>query len=578
MRSEKSNKRLLCMLGMIFLLVFVGIGSTNLTTNAGIASAQSGKADYSSGDSAKMRQSALLTNSVGGRTIQLDGSKPLLFPRSQKDSLNSNLSTSESPPLVNQIKACLSEVESWNYLVNVGVVMHKSIPTDFDTWILRMGYEGNWIDVLRVKYYAERAGYSSNIIDNEVKLALSNIPMFKKYSLPKTNPAASGYFSVYDRIALWAYSYARKYDWETGKWNETSGFLGLKSIRDRYGRAFYECNPDTQDAKSQRGARWHEAGNLMDCFFTFYELGEQDSLQCAVQEWQWINKQLWSGDHFNYVPEIGWAGWEFSGMSIFPSVARLHLNGARLGNWTRVTTDLQCRYINRLWNSPQWHGEYEVVQHHNPGNRERRLDGTLDAWILLQTFYPLFNEGNQTNMRNMLEGNDATQAWTGLGRSDLKHPNTNRFRLSSSCTYSDEATAQAALCLFLTGISVENGSGLAIPLASNRYNCLNFRHFECDLEKNRIKIPVWSGTILRFLYGNKPTNHYFSTTGIYEIYFDPRWNSISNVTRVSDLVSNEIYLLRYGTPTETIPPFSALPIVGLLIFIGIALVCGARVV
>ncbi|MCP8308274.1 MAG: hypothetical protein H3Z53_07990 [archaeon] len=445
--------------------------------------------------------------------------------------------------LADQINACLSEVTSWSDLVNIGVVMHKSSLSDFDTWITSKADAYDWEGVFAVKRYAEQAGYSSSIIDAKVKLALSNIPMFNNYSLPKTDIADLGYFWPWERCVLYGYRYAEELNWETGRWNKTSGFLALKSVRDWYGRAFYRCNPDIPTAQSLFGTRWHEAGSLMDCFFIFYKLGVEDALNYAVQEWEWLNNNLWLSDHFSYAPS--WPNWEFSGISVFPNVAKLHLKGTNLGNWSRVVIDLQFRYISSLWSSPQWHATYKVAEHHHTGNTERRLDGTLDAWMMLNTFYGLFNSGNRTNMKNMLEGNGVTQAWVGLNESDLRQTTTNLFRSTSSWGYSDSSTAQAALCLFLIGISPQDGRGLAIPLISDRHSCyasLNYRHFEFDYTNHKIKIPVWGGTTLKFMYGNTAVTKYFETTGIYNVTFTSDWNSISQVTKVSSLYSDEYYL------------------------------------
>jgi len=568
MKSEKSNKRPFLAFGIIALLVLVGIGTAHLAIYTEIGNVQSEKTDHSPGHSVKIARSTFITDFVEAEVVQSDSSEPIRFPKPEKDLPGLDSPTSKGLPLGDQIDACLSEVVSWNDLVNIGVIMHRLNPTDFDIWIIRKAGAFDWKGVLIVKHCAEGAGYSSRIIDDKVRLALSNIPMFRKYSLPITD--SKGYFSLWDRYVLYGYRYAEELNWETSRWNKTSGFLALRSVRDWYERAFYRCNPDIPVAESQRGTRWHEAGRLMDCFFVFYKLGVQDALHYALQEWQWLNSKLWLGNHFGYAPEF--PNWEYSGMAVFPTVARLHLDGTSLGNWSRVTIDLQCRYTSRSWGSPQWHEKYRVVEHHNPSNSERRLDGTLDAWILLHTFYPLFNSGNQTNMRNMLEGNGITQASVGLIESDLRLAGTNAFRSSSSSNCSDWATAEAALCFFLSGISTQEGSGLAIPLASDEYDSLNFRHFEFDAVDHRIKIPVWNGTILEFMYGNTPVTRYFGTTGIYDITFAPDWNSISNVTRVSDLYSNEVYLIPHQLAGPCAPPFLTPGIVALLILVGIALV------
>jgi hypothetical protein len=445
--------------------------------------------------------------------------------------------------LANQIFSCLSEVASWKDMVNIGVVMHKSALNDFDAWITNRANASDWRGVLAVKRYAEQAGYSSKVIDAKLKLALSNIPMFTNYPLPKTDERDLGYFWPMERYVLYGYRYAEELNWETGRWNKTSGFLALRSVRDRCGRAFYRCNPDILTADSLLGTRWHEAGSLMDSFFIFYKLGVKDALNYAIQEWEWLNSNLWAGDHFNYA--VKWPNWEFSGMSVFPNAAKLYMNGTNLKNWDRVIADLQFRYVGSLWGSPQWQGIYKVAEHHHPGNPERRLDGTLDAWIMLDTFYGLFNSGNQRNMKNMLEGNGVTQAWIGLNASDLRQSTRSVFRLTSACDYSNGSTALAALCLFLMGISPRDGRGLAIPLISDKHSCygsLNYHHFEFDYTNHRIKIPVWGGTTLKFMYGSTPVTKLFEASGIYSVTFTSDWNSISQVTKVSDVYFDECYL------------------------------------
>jgi hypothetical protein len=385
----------------------------------------------------------------------------LLIAMSQTAFNFEQVKAASKAPLADQINSCLSAVTSWKDLVNIGVVMHKSSLSDFDTWITSRANDSDWVGVFAVKRYAEQTGYSSNVIDAEVKLALSNIPMFHNYSLPKTDATGPGYFWPSDRYVLYGYQYAKELNWETQRWNINSGFLALKSVRDLHGSAFYKCNPDISNASSLTfGTRWHEAGSLMDCFFIFYQLGVKDALNYSVQEWEWLNNNLWFNYHFNYA--TSWWGWEFSGISVFPNVAKLHLNETSLGNFSRIVTDLQFRYLNSGWYSPQWHLAYKVVQHHAYDNPERRLDGTLDAWIMLNTFYGLFDSRSQTNMKYMLEGNGVTQAWIGLNASDLRQTTANLFRTTSSSDYSADSTALAALCLFLMGISPQNGKGLAI--------------------------------------------------------------------------------------------------------------------
>jgi hypothetical protein len=442
-------------------------------------------------------------------------------------------------PLADRINSVLGAVEDWSDVVDIGIVMHRSFSVGFDAWITSRANVSDWTGVFYVKRCADHAGYSSTTINSTVKLALSSVPMFSKYSLPKTDGT---YFWPWDRYVLYGYRYSQELGWETGRWNKTSGFLALKAVRDSYGKAFCKCDPDSLFAVEWLGTRWHQAGSLMDCFFIFHKLGVKVALDYAVQEWNWLNAKLWETDHFNYSVMV--SGWEFSGISVFPNVAKL-LSETELKDSGHIVTDLQSRYISNLWNSPEWFaGKYRVAVHHYPGNPERRLDGTTDAWIMLNTFYGVFGSQNQQAMKDMLEGNGVTQAWTGLCDSDLANSATNSFRDSSNGNYSSGATAEAALCLFLMGISPQDGKGLAVPLISDchsDFSSLNYRHFEFDYLNHRIKIPVWGGTRIKFLYGQAGTEKYFGETGIYRITFSSDWNAVFQVERVSDLYSNEFY-------------------------------------
>jgi hypothetical protein len=177
-------------------------------------------------------------------------------------------------------------------------------------------------------------------------------------------------------------------------------------------------------------------------------------------------------------------------MDVLPNVMRLHLNGRSLDNPERVVNDLQARYLRTSWQSPQWSAIGPVSMHLNPDNQERRLDGTLGAWITNHTFYSLLDPDNQARMRDMLEGNGVTQAWKGLVTSDLRQDGKDSYKLTSKLQASDQATAEAALALLLLGISPQSGNGLAIPLISgfhSDYNSLNSFHFRFDYNGRSIK-------------------------------------------------------------------------------------------
>lgn len=459
------------------------------------------------------------------------------------------------PELADQINACLDAVSNWNELVDIGLVMHKASRSDFDSWIIRCASASDWRGVFAVKRYAVQAGYTSSTVDSKVKLALSNMLMFTNYSLPKTDGT---HFWPWDRYVLYGYQYARELNWEKSRWNVSSAFQALKVIRDWYGGAFCEGDPDTPWAMDLYGTRWHQTGSLMDCFFVLYKLGVSQALDYAVQEWNFLNSNMWWRNGYKYASPEAATGWEFSGISVMPNVGKLNRYGVILDNFDRMAKDLKYRYVNSLWDSPQWSQEFkQVVEHQNPGNPETRLDGTIDAWIMLDEYYPFLDDSARVNMRKMLEGDTVVQAWRGLMASDLKEPSTNRFRLARPLTdtgnYDDADTARAALCMFIEGISPQSGRGLAIPFVSDRHSCyaaLNYRHFEFDYVNHEIKIPLWGGSELKFLFGSPVITH-FTEDGVYRVTFSSEWDSVVQVTKVSDLYAGEYYA---DTPTSLVQP------------------------
>ena len=119
------------------------------------------------------------------------------------------------------------------------------------------------------------------------------------------------------------------------------------------------------------------------------------------------------------------------------------------------------------------------------------------------------------------------------------------YKVTSKLQASDQATAEAALALLLLGISPQSGNGLAIPFISgfhSDYNSLNSFHFGFDYNGCSIKIPVWSGTQLKFMYGETPVIKYFDETGIYKINFSSDWNKITGTNYESTLNPKERYL------------------------------------
>jgi hypothetical protein len=468
--------------------------------------------------------------------------------------------------LADQINTTLDAVQDWSELVDIGIIMGKSTNADFDQRIARKAAKYDWFNVLSTKSQALHAGYSSSTIDECVKLALSNMPMFAEYSVPITQVDTQGHwFWPFSKFMLYPYKYSQELNWETSRWDPNKAFNYLARVYDSFGRGFYRMN-DTLDADNpaytgfaqtlSQGTRWLELGKLMGCFLMFYDMGVTDALPYALKCWGELNANHWKTDHYTY--SIYWLGYEFSSMDVIVDslklqsrIANLH-DGAPLPNAERIVTDLKSRYFSG-YGKNQWSNIADnttVAQHlgaedgNSNGNPELRLDGTLNAWIINQLAYSKLSGESQALMRAMLEGNGMVKASDGLMQSSLMKDSAFLMTSSSPAT-TDTATAMAAVCLFLNAISVRAGAGLAIPLitdSENDHAAMNGYHFGFDYENQEIKIPVWGGTTLNFTFGENPVQLSFGDTGIYEIRFSKDWNTILDHQLVSDLNYRESYL------------------------------------
>lgn len=463
-----------------------------------------------------------------------------------------------------QIQAVLNSVQDWSELVDVGTVMSQSTNADYDTWIIQAATDGDWLNVLFVKSFAMHSGYSSPAMDYCVKTALSNASMFEEYSIPITEDDSDGqYFWPFCKYALYGYQYAQELNWETDRWDPNKAFNYLAQVYDSFGDGFYRMNDNLNPSdpgstfyaeRMPYGTRWLELGKLMGCFLILYDAGATNALQYALKCWNQLNNELWKSDHFTYA--TGWFGYEFSALDVVMDSLKLQQRMQSIPNASNVFGDLYSRYLlgygNTQWSATQ--GNTTIAQHlktsndgylpiQRPDNFQLRLDGTLNAWILLHLGYTKLPQTGQTMMRGMLEGNGTIRAFDGLLQSSLAQGSL--FTATDSSSTSDGATAMATLCLFLNCISVRNGPGLAIPLITDNENdhiAMNSYHFGFNYDNNEIKIPVWAGTTLNFMFGTNPVQQSFPTTGVYVIDFSWDWNSILSSQLVSGLNPNETYL------------------------------------
>lgn len=463
----------------------------------------------------------------------------LLFSNALNFSVMEASAAPSSDSLAYLINDIASQIQDWSHVgyyeptVDVAIIFGYNDTSGFDLEITSQADSGNWEEVLLLKRASEHAGYSSATIDEKTKWALGNISMFSSYTLPNST---GGYFNCWRRHLLHGYRYAEELDYEIDRWNATDAFLGLKNVRDSEGHPFYKCDADAGTGTTY-SERWLEAGLCMDVFFVLYEAGVDDALDYAIAEWEWLNDNRWTGDYFKYV---GYA-YEWSFSDVGPNVAKLNVYGESLENYSRIVEHIENAYWNESYSSPLWHSTEKVITH-SSDNLERRLPGTVNAYTYSHLFYSMMDSGNQTNFENMLEGNGVTALWQALNSSDLRNSSSYQFRLTSSGTYTDEATINALLGFLLAGISPKSGRGLAIPTEADRKHAysgaINSRHFGFSYATHSIKIPVWADSKLKFLYGSLYPKYTFTEDGIYNVTFSSDWNSISSVTKVSNLYSD----------------------------------------
>jgi hypothetical protein len=165
--------------------------------------------------------------------------------------------------------------------------------------------------------------------------------------------------------------------------------------------------------------RWMSTANLASCFMILYkETNIREALDLVFQEWIDLNKYYWNEVKGAYDYSREWRTWEWSSIEVVFSYEKLRECYDNLVNWSRVYTDLQNRYLQKSWNSPLWNFNAKVVLH-SEFSTQKRLHGTLDAWMLLHSYYDFFSQSNQNNLHKILESNDNDTAWRGLPSSEV---------------------------------------------------------------------------------------------------------------------------------------------------------------
>ncbi|MFX0208063.1 MAG: hypothetical protein ACFFDT_18905 [Candidatus Hodarchaeota archaeon] len=444
-----------------------------------------------------------------------------------------------SETLADRIFLSKNTITDWTSEISLfvrGIILGEVNISDLDEMIASYQSTNNWKGVLCAKRYSELLNYSTPMINKAVKWALNQTPMFERYSLPVTQ--SDNYFNMWRQYTLYGYRHAKELNYFTDKWNASSAFEGLRNCRITNNRAFYECNPDTNSTKDLFDTRWMSTANLANSFMIlFNETGQAEALEYAFQEWSDLNTYYWNEDKQGYDYARTWRTWEWDAIDVFFNYDKLRKLNGTLHNWDRVYIDLQNRYLVNLWDSHQWVANVVV---HSKGTTRRELFGTLDAWMLLHSYFGHFNQTNQLHMQNMLEGEKISQAWQALlsPEAGLYDSDTFRFTMAAeNPKYSDYATAEGCMALFLMGVSPQTGRGISIPKRCHAFSGepIPVDVFRFFYHKKQIIIPVCAGTTLKFLYGSIHPIYSFNEAGIYKITFSSDWNSITQVEQINSV-------------------------------------------
>ena len=463
---------------------------------------------------------------------------------------------SEHPPLAlaEQIDSMLDAI-NWDYnespsymTVHAGEVFNRVSGT---RWESLMQYYSTltsipnrpapaWQEILRAKRLAELDGYTSPTIDSYVLQALTNIQMLGHVPFTFNGP----YYLIYDRGLTHAYRYAQQLNHETAKWDKLQAFQEIASIVGANGANTYiGYNPlDGQFVSYYR--YYDDASETCNFLLELYYQGVSPALGYALAIWDRQQERFWNGEYYGYSSKSLMECED--GFFALVAAELYEANGKSLDGFPdRVLSDMHAKLLVRGWNSPLWDRDGTCVMTHTSSNPQKRLGNTIGGVAALHAYYPILPAEDQAMFRNMISGTGGQpKPWQKYLQSGLYDDSTKRSKMRSGDPYSDYATAQAAMLLFLEGIIPESGS-LAIPLNDERYedtdSIFPARMFRFDYDAAKIMIPVNAGT-LRFQFGTTASSYTFDNTGVYEVQFSSDWNRVISTEYIGPLDSSLLYL------------------------------------
>lgn len=444
---------------------------------------------------------------------------------------NYSVNASESS-LADQIQFSLNHVTN-----DDGILMPKLGPIfGLDITYDSIVQGKNNHDIFQLKRLAEIDGYTSSAMDSLVSSALDSQTMSLHW--PDFQVGYGYAMSVYDKFIVNCYRWAQQHG-QASKWDKNAAYQEFLMSWHNLSN-FLWFNPG--DGVRDFGDRYYdENAQVLTIFLKFYQSGVSDAKGPALQMWDHLLTNHWSGSYFPYRGTSGQVECEAGNFA--ESIGELYVaTGRNLSNFPDyLLKDLDYKFLNNGdWSGKLWRN-YAVQ--HAESNPELRLENTLAAWAALHSYYIMMDSTMRANFVKLLT--EFPTAWKGLVDYSSLYSN-GQFGWRSGASPSGSATLAGMLVLLLGGIVPDTGS-LALPVMDESYQDIGsefpISHLRFDYESRTIRIPVWAGNI-KFIFGSGVASHNFTTDGIYEIHFSADWNTVDSSSLVSPLMSDQFSYLR----------------------------------
>ncbi len=474
------------------------------------------------------------------------------------------------PTLAEQINNSLKTLNIASYTSSFGTLYSQIFgltnQSIFDAAISQTINQQNYAEAIFIFRLAELSHYTSQTLNSSIIIALQNMPMCG--ALPLTSKdkiivdgvtEANESFLLYDRYLINGYRYAQWFN--IPRWNAAQAFqeYAYQYLRppkySHYGEML-NINPAINYSISLNSRYYDDHAETLSTFLEFAALGINESLNYADDTWYYTQSH-WTGTFYEYIDNTSIVECE---MGSFAQVATQYQNFRGQTQYSsRITEDLKNKLLYYGFDSAGW-GTIGVIKHAD-SNPQLRLYETTAALIALQMLYPEFDKEAQQQIKSLI----TSDSWRGLINSALSSDNKFRFfdvdGNNNACNYEDDAIMLGTMALFLYGITPETGH-LLIDASNERYQdqrtCFPVTQWQFNYQNRSIRIPVSTGN-LTFAFGTQKVSQNFITAGVYDIQFDSGWNTVTKVTKATDLSENPLPRIEIQ-PLPRANPYPVLPV------------------